>query len=645
MEEREYFLNRTLITGFLDLKTPICVLKEILAAHGGKIVGTGSTDPFRESLFLRDKIREIRPITLKIMDNNFTPEDYNLVARFVNPNVREWSIPQLMTSFKHLWSFTGKISLNSEIVVGEKSPAQLNAYNACMLFAICKHYNLRASLTTTIEEMGSIVTLFLSETNVIRSQTLDLLSTMSKSELINIITMTRKDRGYSTSVIRHVSPSSSDTVFFPKLENVPELAKITNDSLESAYDIFSDETRLLSRVVARDNSEAVIIGAIVYGFNFYNVKNPLRELHSLENVSGLGATETGGYIPVDKDFRELYLRNPKWYNIKENWSPNIPRVYSEKTLRELAAKEGYLDHEITLNGASNLLYFSRTTPNFYSGKHPSLPKEATTAISLEDINELENDIVVSYGIDVAVSGSKMVFHRLKDLCSQFKHDRNFTNPEVPTEVFSTITIKKLVLIIEKNILYRDKDHIYDENIELLITIKGILLWRQNCDCSKNFQIVYRQESPENKLLIIQYMKLVFEISMYMRGWKISSEDYPILSEQCRTTKQDQVETKTIESLQQFELFSQKVPNKLRIQLQNLKLMKIQKSADGSIFTPVVDDSEGLTIIGRINIVRKNESVKSCIRLTSNILAPTSYYYLFSINEAPLVDISNIEIIG
>lgn len=641
MAEEEFFLDRTRLVGPIDHKTPICVLREILGSHGGNLDETHATDPHRISVFLRDKIRSLQIIRLKITDGVFTNADYRSLARYINPKISEWSRSQILRSFNFLYHFVPQ-HFRTTFEVGQLSPSQPEAYNACILYSICRYKHLRVAITTTMEEMGSVIAMSTIPREMLVSQMTELIPSLPTSQLVNIITMTRNEREHSTSVRRPSSPSNS--VVFPSLGIKKDESRVTNDSLNAAYETFSETPKLMSRVVARNNSEAVIIGAIVYGINLMMSKYPLRELHVLETTTGLGSAATGNYIPFDTDFRYAYLRNPRWFNVKENWAASIPRIYSRERLQELALKEGYSPQEIQTTGAPNILFLSRTIPNFYPGKHPSLARDAISMIGMEDIDSVDNDVVVSFGIET--ERQEMVFYRIRELTSQFKHDLNFTNPAIPTEVFSSCNIRKLFQITEANMKKYTEGVIFDENQQLSVMIKNIYLWQESSDQSKELRNFYLRQTEADRDAIRTYLNSAFELSMYMRGWKVSSDQFPILEAQTDPRQRAyQIEKNVVEAMIRFKNVRSETHQKLRYKLDHLKLMKLHKSTDGITYSLVTDPDDGVDLVGRIKIVEMGDEPRSCIRVSSNILVPTTYYYLMAIDAAPELDISRIEYIS
>ena len=77
---------------------------------------------------------------------------------------------------------------------------------------------------------------------------------------------------------------------------------------------------------------------------------------------------------------------------------------------------------------------------------------------------------------------------------------------------------------------------------------------------------------------------------------------------------------------------------------NLPLMQYHSASKTFIVT--TDEDEGLTIGERINIVRggENGSYKSCIRMSSNVICASAYYYMRIIGLRIPFDIEEVSYI-
>ena len=130
MSISEITLNRLQITGNLNEKTPLCVVKEILEAHNlstSRILQKDLTFEFLQQEI--QKLNSYRPLILQ-----GTPEDnLRYIATFVNPNCKTWTKNSLLKAFNHLINFPKENpNILSEIDFSQKDRDNIEGYNACM---------------------------------------------------------------------------------------------------------------------------------------------------------------------------------------------------------------------------------------------------------------------------------------------------------------------------------------------------------------------------------------------------------------------------------------------------------------------------------------------------------------------------------
>src|SRR3990167_2232184 len=96
-------LSRLMITGEVDVYTPVCVISEIADAHG--IIYDKSildrTEPRRK---LVGEINE-RPVLRITFDSKIKTADLQFAARFVNSSHHNWKKTTLKPAFDFLISF------------------------------------------------------------------------------------------------------------------------------------------------------------------------------------------------------------------------------------------------------------------------------------------------------------------------------------------------------------------------------------------------------------------------------------------------------------------------------------------------------------------------------------------------------------
>ena len=139
------------------------------------------------------------------------------------------------------------------------------------------------------------------------------------------------------------------------------------------------------------------------------------------------------YSPI---FRQKYVNNPKWYNIRYIWEPKLTYIYSKDNLIKFLKTEGYTNIE---DNYEEMLYTIRLIPTFYYGKYPNCTVEKTN-IYFEPISEINNDLLLSYGI---LESSSFIIFTVNELADYFTSSKTFINPCNNTEVFSENSINKL----------------------------------------------------------------------------------------------------------------------------------------------------------------------------------------------------------
>jgi hypothetical protein len=147
--------------------------------------------------------------------------------------------------------------------------------------------------------------------------------------------------------------------------------------------------------------------------------------------------------------------------------------------------------------------------------------------------------------------------------------------------------------------------------------------------------------------IIDFLYKVFDCGLYMRGWKVTNENYPLKESLTLYDKLEgalqRIETNVYNSINEvFERVKLYREDEIKV-LENLPLMKISMEKDKFSYIISPDPDDGKSILDRLRIVLngdKHKNMKSCIRLTSNIILISIHYYLcslgihepFSLNE-------------
>jgi hypothetical protein len=350
---------------------------------------------------------------------------------------------------------------------------------------------------------------------------------------------------------------------------------------------------------------------------------PVKSSPEILPVKSLGEQS---YIPVDVDFRNRYFKSRWWYNTKITWKPLFSHLYSQNCLIDFALAEGFTQSEIDSSTPEGLLHLSRVTDNFYSGTHFSSINDRSV-IDRDTISELKDSELICYG---TIDDGKLVTFKINELNTFFLNYRSFLNPYDLKEVFSPRCVRKLKLLTKNFPISRT-----------------ILTLQQTC--SQQFEKlsrIYKSADTSTQNGIVTALRNLLEMAFYMRGWKVSTtkstDDFPLSKESTLfpLDRQDEVVTNVTAAIVKYECFLNTLPHNVVDEIKSLPLLGFAKRKDDGLieFVSQTNYDQGLTITERINIVKAGTSPYSCIRLSSNFLALSAYYYLHLITGSEPFDI-------
>ncbi len=538
-------LSRFPLVGAITDVTPTCVILELAACHGCRIVQTSTSN---------DQILQIIPIlryttTLEVkIDENTSSTDLSLLARFVNPNHHTWTLCQLFQAYDHLEScMHDPPSLPSDMwLPGPKTPDNPLRYDACMLYRICSYYQIRTYRHTTLDQMALAVQDLISNPQDVRARIISSIHALPLNKLIDVamcLMNTQSPASMMDTIPMQRNPlnswaPNSKSKILPDIKPLDLSQSLLNDT----YTVLTDHQRTLLKVVPNNHEEAVVLAATIYGINITESINPYTEYLRIRDTLSLVSDQniTDVYVPADTEFRSRYTRNPSWYHVKETWTPILLRIYNNAELSLFAYNEGYTPQHLRKDCPSSLLDQARGSPTFYYGKH-AYSNNSSTPIQLDDVDSLDPDVCVSYGI---ANNKSLVVYFVRELAEHFQTSRSFSNPQSINDLYSDIAIQKLRLICTNRINNSEIPNINKiENQSLLNAISFVDLCNQtNTAEAIALNKIYKESSIEDQRSIELTLHLLLEVGMYMRGWKASSqntEKYPLQVLETRFDPEDQ----------------------------------------------------------------------------------------------------------
>lgn len=375
--------------------------------------------------------------------------------------------------------------------------------------------------------------------------------------------------------------------------------------------------------------EYIIFSIMGAGINIISSTRIPEEHESLVKYS----KSLSKWSPIDPDFRTKFCFNPYFFYVYEFWTPIFNYIYDDAGLQRFVIEEGYSQTSIENLSRVELeekMQLSRLTSTFYPGRMFGFDNHTT--IELNEVSSLSNDETVSYGI-YENSGKVYTF---RELASWFNSQRKFSIPEEPSNLFSDISLNKLKIIAGKS------------NNEYAITLKRIMnnVMEYHKSLSNDERVfVSKYKNDEEMISVLQK---TLELGMYMRGWKVSSDTYPLSADQTTYTNDqyNQVEENIQKNLINLLTYLDDHPS-IKEGFCTIPLM-IYQEATGK-FQTNSDHNQGLTLYDRIKIVgsagTENESVYSCVRMSSSWLVSSAYKFLSLLERQPPFQIKQLRYIS
>ncbi len=362
---------------------------------------------------------------------------------------------------------------------------------------------------------------------------------------------------------------------------------------------------------------AIILAAVLYQIDISSCLNPLLELRSLSRYGG----NIEQYQPIDANLKERIKPDRLKINgpiISLVFNPQLPRaLYLPQTLNSLALGYGYTEENISVDDPYYLLQMSILTDHFYQGK-PKTPLNRNSPIELDRIDNLSPWEYISYGH--SEKGYNIIkYSELNDLFRRYGYFRYPKANSDDPDVYSRQSIKRLTILLLLPSYQNEPEDSINLRHNLALKIHQIIQEDETLlPAEKNLRNKYR-ENDKNHRIIRQLMNKFLDITMKMRGWAVVDKNknpipYPIIH--TPVDNPFQVEVRVTDAIGDFDRFCGKHEECSRVFLK----YPLFKYRGGYVRSNDIDD--GFTIQDRINIVRFDESITACIRLTSNWFGAT-----------------------
>lgn len=375
--------------------------------------------------------------------------------------------------------------------------------------------------------------------------------------------------------------------------------------------------------------EAVAMAAHRFYLDISLSREPLREY---ENI-------LSGKPFQDPLLRETILKDRHALDLRQRFRNHIPEhLYKEDALRRMAEEEGYAsDGRLS---PYQYLESIRDHETFYAfGKGPaeSYPRRNDyLLITGERIDGMDRSELLTYG-NIHQPSARLVVLSYQEVLDTFRFYKEFRNPvSGGYEIFSDRSIRKLKILAQKPCA---DARIHEVRLQLYKYIVYIetFIRKRNLD-----MLQFKDDlhvNPYHKAVMQRLLETLLSVGRAARSHDPDTDT--VFPYKLGSANEKQTE----ENVSMALIYLQSLCEKEKMIADKfLSLHMMRYDHVSSTFQPSQDVYDGITIQDRLGILAKGESVNemaSCIRLTSNWLCQTSYYYLVMMGGEPPFNISQL----
>lgn len=628
-------LSRLPLIGQVDQNTPIIVLDLIAHSHGIKF----NSEKLDNLIYRTNLIYTINNCDGTIIPDlevaSQSDKYLSIIVRFVNHEAL-WNKNKIIVAFKHLYKYINDISLLDKIdinksIFGKIIPLRVHSLDCSILYALCKRYRLITNPGTTLDDMVNMLKLYkLTQTDNgkhdISEYIKNYLSNTMPSNLINIIsTLNILDQTRSTLI-----PQNNILIARPNVPEIPFLVsnKVDNNydpndlspnNLLKAYRKISLIQTTNSPVIVDSNVAAIIVMIMRHKLDLTKFNDPLHVYN---------------YYKINRCFPDPSVNNNLKHpelsiNLNIVFNPILPiELYNTSQLLTLVELYGYNPSEIKDDDCYSLLQTTVLLNNFTTIKPDAKILNEYDNLSSNTIEECQE--IIYYGN--CESGYYWIeVDSLIDAWQRYRGFRNFC--VVGVHSYSQREILRL-----KNIL---KYYIDDSCYKLAEIIDEIIIICTLHNDITNRMIGHYNNNVKDNETWLTIFKHVYYIGLYLRGYKNLDKYYVpkdcqdvemyYITGKCSSEDVDITDEISASSNAEFKLLM-KILNANPTIKELFQSLLIYKYIDNQLQIEN-DKSQGTTLGRRLEIIfDEPHNLYGCVRMSSNILLHSYYYYMKALNQ-------------
>lgn len=665
------------ITGAITLDTPLFVTIYI---------GTFLKLPYKDVHYQADYhyTEIIKQIELAPWPEILTPSlesentDLARLIKFISPfsASTEWYSDTIIEGYQHLMTFSEDKDLpqlNKEIFIfGSKTSINPNKFNEIIVFRIIKSLGYIYDRYTTFEECCSFIEkYYTSNINILKTSLLYTIKDMDDTLVLKIYNFVNS--------LKTIDSNNSEI----KISASPGKQRFQIDPVKLTFTIgeLTDRKKIITKIVPSTAYEAIIVCAIKYDIDVSTSSQPMKEFDNLRKRT---------YIPFCSDFARRISINRKHFTISKNWSPHLltSHIYTDEQLRAFVIEEGYSNTEsLSQRDLITQLKSTKRMTNIIPGIHPDCELDST--IMLTPLNSLNKDEILCFGVEDEETKQRLYneiendsdrrraritnkhnlqYTTITELLEYWRSEKIFISPS-SGEQFDQIVIEKLKRYCTK--LIADKSQTSSsarlmlstiddlKNISSILDSKLISLKKKVKEC-KNIEVKENVQFFFNKCL---------EFSLYLRGWKVISDNYPLKSGKMsydptmilsrdrnpfkkvygdiEYTAHQFVMDHSYLALEEALNILKEIPEELAMDIKQLYSLRFdtkknKKEIMGMIFSDVHVNHKETLLDCMQNIFKGISNIESCMNTNSNWILFSSAWYMTVLGYSIPFSLSDID---
>ena len=437
----------------------------------------------------------------------------------------------------------------------------------------------------------------------------------------------------------HARPSSALSVWSFLVEQSRELlaeryvpGSDQAERLRTLFQLWESRMFRVEQYEPRTHDEAVLLAAMQYGVDIHTALNPLHEYTHLVLSIAEHAGRSRGHLwgcvqythPVDPTLATWTNRNPAALSLAHTYVPVFPvELWPQDAAKDLAERWGksatHASHVMT---TQEFLQWRAVAFHFYGGI-PCTPVNPQTHVELTDVSTLPNPDAVAYG-NAEQGYSVMSWRELQQWLEQTR------TPAWPAAKGSVEIDECALAQLER--LAQDR--------QWYPLVQAVRVLKEDATderkAAQALVLSYRASPPTEQQTIDTVLWTWLYMGMSMRGWRADPPGTPAgLAKAAlyiatpfplHETSVEPGDTLDLRIHRWCEVLYDALAECTPAWRTRLATARLYLFSDGQ-YLPAHDRDQGLTLEDRLRILTRTDNVHACVRLSSNWMCSSAYYYL------------------